>query len=181
MRPDEQQAQAVLAVHSEVGQEPEVFQDVVAQVLGFVDDEHGELLGLAHQSGDFGADGAVGGGARAFGGQAEFPGDGLVHVEHVAGGQRDVADPMQAGMQVGGDMAAYGGLARADLAGHQADALEFDEVMEPSLGLAAGVRFEQLVGVGRGFEGQPGQGEVTQVHQFFSLRFRIVRGEVGGC
>ena len=60
---DEEQAQAVLAVHGEVGQQPEVFEDVVAQVLGFVDDEHGELLGLAHQSGDFGADGAVGGGA----------------------------------------------------------------------------------------------------------------------
>ena len=44
-------------------------------MLGFVDDEHGELLGLAHQTGDFGADGAVGGGARALGGQAELPGD----------------------------------------------------------------------------------------------------------
>ena len=28
-------------------------------VVRFVDDEHGELLGLAHQAGDFGADGAV--------------------------------------------------------------------------------------------------------------------------
>ena len=71
--------------------------------------------------------------------------------------------------------------ARADLAGEQADALELDEVMEPRLGLAAGVRFEQLVGVGRGFEGQPGEGEVTQVHQFSPLRFRIVSGEGDGC
>ena len=42
-------------------------------MLGLVDDEYGELLGLAHQSGDFFADGAIGGGARALGGQAEFP------------------------------------------------------------------------------------------------------------
>ena len=57
--PDEQQTQAVLGVHGEVRQEPEVFEDIVAQVLGFVDDEDGELLGLAHQSGDLGPDGAV--------------------------------------------------------------------------------------------------------------------------
>ena len=72
-----------------VGQQPEVFEDVVAQVLRLVDDEHGELLGLAHQTGDFAADGAVGGGARALGGQAELPGDGFVHVEDVAGGVRE--------------------------------------------------------------------------------------------
>ena len=96
---DEQQAQAVLAVHGEVREEPEVFEDVVAQVLGFVDDEHGELLGLAHQSGDFFADGAVGGGARALGGKPQLPGDGFVHIEDVAGGQRDVAHPIQCGMQ----------------------------------------------------------------------------------
>ena len=77
-------------------------------------------------------------------------------------------------------MAAHGGFARADLAGHQSDALEFDEVMEPRLGLAPGVRFEQLVGVGGGLEREPGQREVTQVHQFFSLRFRIAKGDRDG-
>ena len=75
---DEQHAQAVLGVHFVIAQEPEVLEDVIAQVVRFVDDEHGELLGLAHQAGDFGADGAVGGDARAFGGQPELPGDGLV-------------------------------------------------------------------------------------------------------
>ena len=43
-------------------------------------------------------------------------------------------------------------------------ALEFDEVMEPSLGLAPGVRFEQLVGVGGGFEREPGGGTVSSVN-----------------
>jgi len=56
---DEQQAQAVLAVHGEVGEESEVFEDVVAQVLGFVDDEHGELFGFTDEACDFGADGAL--------------------------------------------------------------------------------------------------------------------------
>ena len=70
---DEHQAQAVLGVHDEVGQQPQVFQDVVSQVLGLVDNEHGELLGLAHQSGDFFADGAPRGGARAFGGKPQLP------------------------------------------------------------------------------------------------------------
>ena len=59
----------------------------------------------------------------------------------------------------------------------EADALELDEVMQACLGLAAGVRFEQLVGVGRSLEGGPGEGEVAQIHYFFSLRFRIARGE----
>ena len=178
---DEQQAQAVLGVHGEVTQQAKVFQDVVSQVLGFVDDEHGELLGLAEQTGDFFADGAVGGGARAFGGKPQLPSDGLVHVEDVSGGERDVADAVQSGMQGGGDVSAHGGFARADLAGHQTNALELDEVMEPRLGLAARVRLEQLIGVGRGLEGHPGQGEVTQVHQLLSSRFRIVRGEGDGC
>ena len=52
--------------------------------------------------------------------------------------------------------------------------------MEPCLGLASGVRFEQIVGVGGGFEGEPGQGEVTQIHYLFSLRCPIARGEGEG-
>ena len=62
----------------------------------------------------------------------------------------------------------------------QADAAQFDEVVESGFGLAPGVRIEQLVGVGRGLEGQPGQGEVTQVHQFFSLSFCIASGDGRG-
>ena len=51
------------------------------------------------------------------------------------------------------------------------------------LGLAAGRGFEQLVGLGRGLEGQPGEGEVLAVHHassFPSLRLRIASGEGGG-
>ena len=88
--------------------------------------------------GDLGADGTVGGGAGAFGGQAEFPGDGLVHVEHVAGGEGDIVDAVQTGMEVGGDLAADGGLAATDLAGQQTDAAQFEQMVQARLGFAAG-------------------------------------------
>ena len=37
---DEQQAEAVLGVHRVVGQEAQILEDVVAQVMRLVDDEH---------------------------------------------------------------------------------------------------------------------------------------------
>ena len=40
----------------------------------------------------------------------------------------------------------------AGLAGEQADTAQLDEVLESGFGLAPGVRFEQLVGVGGGLE-----------------------------
>ena len=140
----------------------------------------GQLSGLLDQAGDLGADGAVGGGAGAFGGQAEFPGDGLVHVEHIAGGERDVAEAVQAGVEAGGDVPAEGGLAGSDLAGEQADAAQFDEVFEARGGLAAGVGVEQFVGGEIGLEGKPGEGEVSGVHQSLSLRLRMAMGDCGG-
>ena len=79
-------------------------------------------------------------------GQPEFPGYRLVHVEDVAGGQGDVVDAVQARMEVGGDVPADGGLAGAYLAGEQADAAQFDEVLQSRLGLAVGAGLEQFVG-----------------------------------
>ena len=69
---DEQHAQAALGIHVEVREQPEILEDVIAQVLCLVDDEHRQLLGFGDESGDLVADGAVGGGAGAFGGQAKF-------------------------------------------------------------------------------------------------------------
>ena len=83
-------------------------------------------------------------------------------------------------MELGGEVSAHGGLSAADLAGEQADAFEFDKVAEPGLGLAPGVGFEQLVGLGGGLEGQAGEGEVSQVHQSSSLSFRRLSGDGGG-
>ena len=51
------QAQPVFGVHGEVGEQSEVFEHVVSQVLGLVDDEHGRLFGFGHEAGDFVADG----------------------------------------------------------------------------------------------------------------------------
>ena len=52
--------------------------------------------------------------------------------------------------------------------------------MQARLGLAPGVGLEQLVGVYRGLEGEPGEGEVAQVHYFFSLSLRIASGDGDG-
>ena len=43
---DEDEAHAALGVHAEVGGQAEVLEDVVAQVVGLVDHEHGQLPGL---------------------------------------------------------------------------------------------------------------------------------------
>ena len=67
---DQQQTQAVIGVHRVVGQQPQVVEYVVAQELRLVDDQDGQQFGLLNEAGDLGADGAVGGGAGALGGQA---------------------------------------------------------------------------------------------------------------
>ena len=83
-------------------------------------------------------------------------------------------------MEVGGDVAADGGLAGADLAGQQADAAQFDEVFEARLGLSVGIGLEQLVGDEVVLEGEACEGEVSGVHQSLSLSLRSARGDGGG-
>ncbi|OGA40816.1 MAG: hypothetical protein A3G24_28455 [Betaproteobacteria bacterium RIFCSPLOWO2_12_FULL_62_13] len=41
---DQQQTRAPLRVHGVAGEQPQILEDVVAQVLGLVDDEHGMNL-----------------------------------------------------------------------------------------------------------------------------------------
>ena len=79
----------------------------------------------------------------ALGGQAELPGDGLVHVEDVAGGEGDVVDAEQAGVEVGGDVSANGGLAAADLAGQQPDAAQLEQMHEARDRFVVGAEGEQ--------------------------------------
>ena len=147
---DEDETHAGFGVHGEVGQQAQVFEGIVAQVVRLVDDEDGQLSGLLCKAGDFDTDGVMGRGTGALAAEAELPGDGLVHVEHVAGAQGDVVHAIQAWKELCGEVSAHGGLSAAELSGEQADAFEFDEVVEPGLGLAPGVGFEQLVGVGGG-------------------------------
>ena len=128
--------------------------------------------------------GAVGGGAGAFGGQTEFPGDRLVHVENVAGGEGDVEHAVQAGMEVGGDVAADGGLAAADLTGEQADAAQFEQMFQTRLGFAVSDRREQFVGFEVGGERESGECKVAKIHQWAFLLWSSLRsasGDGGGC
>jgi len=96
-------------------------------MVRFVDDEHRALLGFQGEPGDLSADDAEGAGAVALGGQSQFPGDGLVHVHHVAGRQGHVEDAVEAGVESRGDLAADGGFAGAGLAGDQADGAQFQQ------------------------------------------------------
>ena len=70
--PHQERAQAAPGVHTEVGELSEILEDVVAQVLGLVDDQAGELP-LRDESCDLVAPGAVGGGPGAFLGHSERP------------------------------------------------------------------------------------------------------------
>jgi hypothetical protein len=68
-QPHQQQAQAPLGIHGVVGQQAQVFEHVVAQMLGFVDHQQRVDLGLEHQARDLAVDGAVGRSAVALHGQ----------------------------------------------------------------------------------------------------------------
>ena len=54
---DQQQAQAVFGVHLIVGEQAQLFEHVVAQMMGFIDEQYRLLLGFGHQACDLFADG----------------------------------------------------------------------------------------------------------------------------
>ena len=133
---DQQQTQAVFRIHLIVGEQTQILEHLVAQMMGLIDDEDRALLGLQAQAGDLGADGAEGGGAVALHRQSQLPTDALVHVHHVAGRERDVEHPIQSRMQIGGDLAADGGFPRAGLAGDQTDGAQLQQMFQTRRGLA---------------------------------------------
>jgi len=90
---------------------------------------------------------------------------GFVHIHDMAGGEPDVEQAVEAGMQGGGDFTADGGFAGADLAGDQPDPAQLQEVVKPDVGFAEGAGGEQRVGVALCLEGEAGEGEVLAVHQ----------------
>ncbi len=67
-------------------------------MMGLVDDENWLLPSLTAESGNFAANLSKHGGAIAFDGQPELPGDGLVHVHDVARREADVQHAVQAGV-----------------------------------------------------------------------------------
>ena len=107
---DQQQAQAVVGVHAVVGEQSQILEHFISEVVGFVDDEYRALFGLQGEARDFGADDAEGRCARALGGQSQLPADGFIHIHDVAGGQGDIEDSIEARVQCGGDLAAHRGL-----------------------------------------------------------------------
>ncbi len=134
-------------------------------MVRLVDDEQRVDARVVAKPGDFGADLPVERGAAALDGQAQLPGDGLVQVHDVAGGQGHVQDPPQPRVQRVGDHADDGGLAAAGLARDQADAAHLEQVAETGLQLARGGRGKQCIGVELVAERQGGEAEVRAVHQ----------------
>jgi len=53
---DEHHGQAVLGVHRVVGEQAQILEQLGAQVVGLVDDEHGTEAVLGAEAGDLGAD-----------------------------------------------------------------------------------------------------------------------------
>jgi hypothetical protein len=109
-------------------------------------------------------DGAVGGGAIALHRQAELPGNGLVHIEHVAGGKGHVEQAVEPRVQAGAQLPAHGGLAAADLAGDEPDAAQLHQMLQARLSFARGAGSEQLIGLQGALEGVMGKAEVSEIH-----------------
>ena len=85
---EQEQAEAVLGVHLVVGEQAEILEDVGAEMMRFVDDEDGADARIGAEPGDLALDLPIERGAGAFDGEAHLPGDGLVEVHDVAGGER---------------------------------------------------------------------------------------------
>jgi hypothetical protein len=150
---DQQQTQPVLGIHLIVGQQPEILEDVGPEMVGFIDDQDGAAARVGAQAGDLGLDLAIERGAGAFDAEAHLPGDGLVEVHDVAGGERHVDDAVEAGVELREDFATGAGLAAAAVAGDQPDAAQVEEVREADLELATGGRGKQIVGAISGPKG----------------------------
>jgi hypothetical protein len=149
--------------------------------MGLINNKHGSLFTLQGETGDFGADHAKGRGAVAFGREPQFPGDGFIPIHPIAAGERDVAHPIESGMERGGDVAADGGFAAAGLAGDEPSA-QLQEMSKTCFGLAERSGSEEGVGFERVLEGIGGKGEVLMIHRAYSSfgRWRRLSGEARG-
>jgi len=141
--------------------------------MRFVDHEDGPGARVAAEAGHLTLDLPVERGAGAFDAEAHLPGDGLEEVHDVAGGERDVEDAVEAGVELGEDAARGASLAAAAVAGDQTDAAQVEQVREADVELATAGRGKELVG--RDFlpEGMAREGEVLAIHdQKSSSSFR---------
>ena len=130
---DQEEAETILSIHLVIREQAQILEDLRAEVVGFVDDQYRSAAGFKAKTGNLILDLAIEGSAVTLGRKAHLPGDGLVEVHHIAGGQGDVDDAIQAGVEASDDLAAGAGFAATALAGDESDAPELYEVSEAGL------------------------------------------------
>ena len=161
---EQKQTKAVLGVHVVVCQKAEVLEHIGPKVMSLIDDEDGSATGFGNEPGDLGADLSKESGAAAFDGKAHLPGDGFVEVHDVAGGKTDVEHPVERGVKCVKHLTTAASFSASAVAGHEADAAQFDEMGESDLELLGGGGGKEFVGLDLVAEGVMGEGEVFAVH-----------------
>ena len=165
---DQQQSEVARGIHVEVQQQRQLFQGGMRQQLGFVADENGMLLFALVETHDGIGDLAHQVAAEVRRLQVQFQGDLAQQVQRRAGGEVQVEDLVEVGIERGGEDARGGGLAGAHFAGEQADAVMLRQKLEPRLDLIPGLGGEQLFGVGAVGEGRFLEAEEGFPHGYFS-------------
>jgi len=137
--PYQKQRQVRARVHLEVEQKRQKLERLVAEQLGFVQGEDGVLFFRLMEANDGLRDlvHQVGTAVGRF--EVEAAGDEAQQVQGRARGPVDVDEFVQIGMESAEDGTDGGGLARADLAGDQADGAMIDDKLDagPDLGPVA--------------------------------------------
>jgi hypothetical protein len=133
-------------------------------VVRLVDDEDRPGARVGTQARHLTLDLPVERGAGAFDAEAHLPGDGLEEVHDVAGGERDVDDAIEAGVELGEDAARGARLATAAVASDEPDAAQVEQMREADIELAAAGRGKEVVGGDLLAEGVARQCEVFAVH-----------------
>ena len=107
-------------------------------------DQHRQLSLLLDQASDFVAKRVPLCGTQSLFGQSEFEGQAVQGIECAAGGQRHVGRSVQSRWQLLHHLSAAGGFATAGFAGDQADAAQFQQMLEAGFGFAHSFAVEQL-------------------------------------
>ena len=166
---DEQQAQARITVHAEVGEQAQLLESLVGEVVGLVEDQQRGLSRLLDEARDLAADGPPVGDAMGGVGLAEGLCEDTIDIEDAAGRQVDIADLVETLVEAVTDHAAHSGLSAAGCAGEQADAAQLEQVADPRFGLLGAVMLEHLIAVQAVVERPGGEGKVFAVHRPHSV------------
>ena len=164
---DQEESGEGLAIHIEAEEQTELFEHVLGQEVGFVDDDQGSaaLVGQEIVKGSADSGDHTRGGVRGF--VAEVKQQLPIQSGDAGGGVGEIDDEVTVEVKAGGESAHGGGFARAKLAGDEAEALLADEKGEAcgEFLLASGV--EQVSG-GDGL-GKGQAGEAVELLEHLSL------------